>query len=95
MVEKICLQLVRIYIKEKFRLNNLYFFKGGLAIAVPGELRAYKKAYDEFGGGVSWKELFQPTIELCRNGFVVSASQAAAIKQTTPVILNNPALRLI
>jgi gamma-glutamyltranspeptidase/glutathione hydrolase/leukotriene-C4 hydrolase len=72
---------------------------GGLAIAVPGELRAYKLAYDKFGGGVdgsvSWEDLFQPTIDLCENGFVVSASQAAAIQQTEPFILKDPALRLI
>ena len=66
---------------------------GGLAIAVPGELRAYKKAYDEFGGGVSWSDLFQPTIQLCENGFVISASQAAAIRQTTPFILKDATLR--
>ncbi|CAF2653013.1 unnamed protein product [Rotaria sp. Silwood2] len=66
---------------------------GGLAIAVPGELRTYKKAYDEFGGGVPWRDLFQPTIELCRHGFVVSPSQAAAIKQTRSDILNDPTLR--
>jgi len=44
---------------------------------------------------VTWKELFEPTIELCRNGFIVSASQGAAIQQTTRVILADPALRLI
>lgn len=75
--------------------SSFFFCKGGLAIAVPGELRAYKKAYDEFGGGVSWRHLFQPTIELCRNGFVVSASQAAAIEQTRNHILADPILRFI
>jgi gamma-glutamyltranspeptidase / glutathione hydrolase / leukotriene-C4 hydrolase len=60
---------------------------------VPGELRAYKKAYEEFGGGVRWDELFEPTIRLCRDGFIVSPSQAAAIQQTRPWILNDPALR--
>ena len=68
---------------------------GGLAIGVPGELRAYKTAYEEFGGGVSWKDLFQPTIDLCRNGFVISQSQGQAIQQTRPYILDDPALRLI
>ncbi|CAF0927283.1 unnamed protein product [Rotaria sordida] len=68
---------------------------GGLAIGVPGELRAYKKAYDEFGGGVLWKELFQPTIQLCREGFHVSEAQAQAIKETTRVILDDPAMREI
>jgi len=66
---------------------------GGLAIAVPGELRAYERAYLDFGGGVPWRDLFQPTINLSRNGFVVSKSQAQAIQQTRPYILNDPALR--
>jgi len=72
----------------------LSFSIGGLAIAVPGELRAYEKAYKEFGGGVPWRDLFQPTIDLCRNGFVLSASQASAIAQTRSIILTDPTLRL-
>ncbi|CAF4536315.1 unnamed protein product, partial [Rotaria magnacalcarata] len=69
------------------------YIEGGLAIGVPGELRTYEKAYKLFGGGVTWKELFEPTIKLCRDGFRISESQGAAIKQTTRVILNDPALR--
>ena len=68
-------------------------FSGGLAVAVPGELRAYEKAYAEFGGGVSWSDLFQPTIKLCEEGFLLSTSQAAAIKQSQSMILNDPTLR--
>ncbi len=44
---------------------------------------------------MSWKELFEPTIELCRNGFLVSVSQGAAIQQTSRVILADPTMRLI
>jgi gamma-glutamyltranspeptidase/glutathione hydrolase/leukotriene-C4 hydrolase len=76
-------------------LNDKILIKGGLAIGVPGEVRAYKKAYDEFGGGVQWRELFEPTIRLCRDGFVISTPQATAIRQTTSVILNNTALRFV
>lgn len=68
---------------------------GGLAIAVPGELRAYELAYREFGGGVTWKELFEPTIKLCQDGYVVSISLGSAIRQTRAVILNNTALRYV
>jgi gamma-glutamyltranspeptidase/glutathione hydrolase/leukotriene-C4 hydrolase len=67
---------------------------GGLAIAVPGELKAYQAAHTRFGGGVSWSELFQPTIRLCREGFIVSISQATAISQSSDYILNDPAMRL-
>jgi gamma-glutamyltranspeptidase/glutathione hydrolase/leukotriene-C4 hydrolase len=79
----------------KKKLSNKILIKGGLAIGVPGEIRTYKKAYDEFGGGVTWQELFAPTIRLCREGFVISTSQATAIQQSRAVILNNTALRFI
>lgn len=68
---------------------------GGLAVGVPGEIRAYWEAYKRFGGGVSWKELFQPTIDFCRTGFVISISQGAAITQSRAHILNDPGLRYI
>ena len=68
---------------------------GGLAIGVPGELRAYQKAYEEFGGGVTWRELFEPTIRLCREGFIVSSALAGAIKDKRSDILNDPGLRFI
>ena len=58
-------------------------------------MRAYKKAYDEFGGGVPWSDLFQPTIQLCRNGFVISPSQAAAIRQIAPFIYEDPSLKFV
>ncbi|CAF2972356.1 unnamed protein product [Rotaria sp. Silwood2] len=67
----------------------------GLSIGIPGELRAYRKAYSEFGGGVSWKELFQPTIQLCREGIVISKVQATAINETKSDILKDPGMREI
>ena len=70
-------------------------FLGGLAIAVPGELRAYQLAHEKFGGKILWPDLFEPTIKLCREGYIVSASQAAAIEQTRPYILKDPVLKYI
>ncbi|CAF3485941.1 unnamed protein product [Rotaria sp. Silwood1] len=68
---------------------------GGLSIGTPGELRAYSKAYSEFGGGVSWKELFQPTIQLCREGIVITKIQATAINEVKADILKDPGMREI
>ncbi|CAF0760813.1 unnamed protein product [Adineta ricciae] len=68
---------------------------GGLAIGVPGEIRAYEYAHKNFGGGVSWKELFEPTIQLCRNGFLISTAQGSAIQQSSRVILADNALRAV
>ncbi len=68
-------------------------FSGGLSIGISGELRAYWKAYLEFGGGVSCNELFQPTICLCRGVFLISKSQAIAMNETKSYILQNPGMR--
>ena len=68
---------------------------GGLAIAVPGELRAYKKAYQEFGGGVKWSALFEPTIRLCEEGYIITPPQAEAIRQSANFIFADPTLRFV
>ncbi|XP_063384073.1 glutathione hydrolase 1 proenzyme-like isoform X1 [Cydia fagiglandana] len=44
---------------------------GGLAIAVPGELRGYGELYREYGR-LPWAELVRPTAELCRKGHRVT-----------------------
>lgn len=48
--------------------------KGPLSIGVPGELRGYKAAHDRFGR-LPWKEIVQPSIEICENGFEMSQHQ--------------------
>ena len=64
-----------------------------MAIGVPGELRAYKKAYEEFGGGVPWSALFEPTIRLCEEGYIITSTQDAAIRSSANFIRNDPTLR--
>lgn len=66
-----------------------------MAIGVPGEIRAYEYAHKHFGGKLPWKALFEPTIKLCRDGFIISPSQAAAIRQSERFIRNDPGLKLV
>ncbi|XP_035739251.1 glutathione hydrolase 1 proenzyme-like isoform X2 [Vespa mandarinia] len=44
---------------------------GGLAVAVPGELRGYWEAHKKYGK-LKWRELFEPTIALCLRGSVIN-----------------------
>ncbi|XP_060575430.1 glutathione hydrolase 1 proenzyme-like [Ruditapes philippinarum] len=47
-------------------------------IAVPGELKAYKEAHTRYGR-LPWKDLFEPTIQMIRNGFPLSDATASAL----------------
>ncbi len=91
-LEKENLSLIGIFnlIINKKKVNILL---GPLSIATPGELLAYRKAYEEFGGGVSWSTLFNPTIRLCEKGFNVSHALAYAIKKNKKFIINDKQLR--
>ncbi|KAJ3652515.1 hypothetical protein Zmor_018472 [Zophobas morio] len=69
--------------------------RGGLAVAVPGELRGYWEAYNKYGGGVAWKDLIQPTIDLCNEGIPVTKYVAEVSEANKEVIMKDNILREI
>ncbi|KOB73123.1 Gamma-glutamyl transpeptidase [Operophtera brumata] len=51
---------------------------GGLAIAVPGELRGYGALYREYGR-LPWRDLVKPTADLCHSGHQVNSYMAREV----------------
>lgn len=72
--------------------KNLTKITGILSVAVPGELKGYAEMHKKYGR-VPWKELIQPTIQLCRSGHLVTEYLGRVIAMMRKDILKEPLLR--
>lgn len=64
---------------------------GGLAIAIPGELRGLQLLHHRFGS-LPWADLVRPAMELARDGFKVESYLARAIKRRKSILRDYPNL---
>lgn len=82
-------------LKDSYKNKNIiiFFNSGGMAVAVPGELKGYSTIYNLYGGGVSWESLFEPTIKLCEEGITISERLAINLKSHEYLIKNDLLLR--
>ncbi|XP_058055488.1 glutathione hydrolase 1 proenzyme-like [Anopheles bellator] len=71
---------------------NVTTVTGGLAVAVPGELKGYWELHQRYGR-LEWKALVEPTIKLCREGHLVTGYLERILKDRTDRILGEPSLR--
>ncbi|CAH2048572.1 unnamed protein product, partial [Iphiclides podalirius] len=78
--------------------ENMYDNKssvvGGLAIAVPGELRGYGELHRAYGR-LPWRDLVAPAAELCRNGHRVNEYMGRVLRSYSDRIKAEPSMREI
>lgn len=64
---------------------------GGRAVGTPGELKGYWELHQRYGK-LKWSELFDPVIELCRKGHVVSPYLANILRNSKKTVIASPTL---
>ncbi|XP_052747676.1 glutathione hydrolase 1 proenzyme-like isoform X2 [Galleria mellonella] len=65
---------------------------GGLAIAVPGELRGYGELHRRYGR-LPWADLVRPTADLCRRGHHINEYMARVLRTYSDRIKAEPSMR--
>ncbi|KAK3753988.1 hypothetical protein QZH41_009263, partial [Actinostola sp. cb2023] len=63
---------------DMFNKSALLAKEGGLAIAVPGELKGLEFAHKKYGK-LKWSEIIEPSIKLARDGFTISDHTAKVL----------------
>lgn len=74
------------------RINVSSTYTGGLAVAIPGELKGYWEAHQRFGK-LPWSRLVEPTIAVCEEGSIITNYLANLLQQKEEDILASETMR--
>ncbi|KAI4376564.1 hypothetical protein MLD38_014311 [Melastoma candidum] len=77
-----------------FANNPSAKYQGPLSMGVPGEIAGLHAAWLKHGK-LTWTSLFEPSIKLAKEGFVVAPYLATYISQFRKMILGDPGLRQV
>ncbi|XP_042480227.1 glutathione hydrolase 3-like isoform X2 [Macadamia integrifolia] len=80
--------------KDMYENNPQAKYIGALSMGVPGEIAGLHESWSKYGR-LAWKALFQPAIQLARDGFVVAPYLGRAIKVSEELIMSDPGLRKV
>ncbi|XP_077534250.1 scoloptoxin SSD14-like [Haemaphysalis longicornis] len=76
--------------KNMYSQNASLSVHGGLAIAIPGELRGYAEVHRHLKGRLPWRALFTDAIRLASEGFAVSNGLAYSLCHVSPGLFPCP-----
>lgn len=79
--------------EDMFHGNSTLSQFGGMAAAVPGELKGYWEAFNRYkSGNVKWSDLVYPSVKICQDGFEVSSYLAKVLKSNEDSIKKSDTL---
>lgn len=78
--------------EDMFEGNQELARKGGLAVAIPGELRGFWAAHKRYGR-LKWADVVRPAMELAEKGHLVTKYLAKFFKNQEDVIQKSPTLK--
>ncbi|KAL5768703.1 hypothetical protein ACOSQ2_015486 [Xanthoceras sorbifolium] len=67
-------------------------YEGALSMGVPGEIAGLHEAWLEYGH-LAWRTLFQPAINLAKDGYIIAPYLGMHIAKNAEMIKNDPGLR--